>query len=68
MSVDITQLIMEKYYINELEKQLNRDRDRLKELKVYLEKRCTHPEKYLRPANIAYDMNAKICELCERII
>lgn len=68
MSVDVTQLAMQKYEINKLKNQLERDHNRLNEMIITLERQCTHPEKYLRPANIAYDMNAKICELCERII
>lgn len=68
MKIDTTDLIMQKYFIEELKKSINRDVNILAEKEAILKRQCNHPSKYLKPANISYDMDAKRCTLCEQII
>lgn len=75
MSVDITQLVMQKYYINELEKQLERDEIRLAEMIATLERQCTHPtiktdNKYHKGGYdyVSSVTISKTCTICDKVL
>jgi len=75
VSVDITQLVMQKYFINELKKSLERDHKKLQEMKATLERQCSHPTiktdrnycsggyDYLSSVTIV-----KTCTICDKVV
>ena len=75
MSVDITQLVMQKYEINKLEKNLERDHDKLREMIAKLEKQCSHPtvrtDRHYSEGGYDYLSSvtiSKTCTICDKVL
>ena len=75
MSVDVTDLVMQRYFINEEERNITIANKRLEEMWAQLRKQCTHPttvtsEKYYSGG---YDYISSVvitvtCTLCDKIL
>lgn len=75
MSVDITQLVMDRYYINEKRKEIERLNNEIDDLQKGLTRRCTHPttktDRHYFPGsyyNTSYETVTKICTICDKIL
>ena len=75
MSVDITQLVMQKYHINELKRHLEQDHNRLNEMCATLERQCTHPtiktdRKYHEGGydHVSSVTIIKTCTICDKVL
>lgn len=75
MSVDVTQLVMARYRINEHKKNIEYHQKCIDELQSKLERNCTHPtvkteEKY-RSGGYDYVSSVtiiKTCTLCDKVL
>lgn len=75
MSVDVTQLVMARYHINEHRKEIEYRKKCIAELQDKLERNCTHPttkteEKY---SSGGYDYVSsvhiiKTCTICDKVL
>lgn len=75
MSVDVTSLVMDRYFINELKKDIDNKNNELAHRWTDLQRKCTHPtikvdEKYYR-GGYDYVSSVKIthyCTICDKIV
>jgi hypothetical protein len=75
MSVDVTQLVMDRYYINELQDKISREHKELYDRWELLRKRCSHPtiridREYNRGG---YDYVSSVtithkCTICDKVL
>lgn len=75
MSVDVTQLVMDRYFINELTKELESKNKELAHRWKELQRKCNHPtirtERDYIPGSYydrSYVTIKEICKLCEAVV
>lgn len=75
MSVDITQLVMDKYHLVEKQKEIKRLYKEIDELQAGLERKCTHPtittKRDYTPGSYydrSYTTIIKTCTICDKVL
>lgn len=75
MSKDVTQLVMDRYFINELEAKINRDVEELNKRWAGLQERCDHPTIKVKDEYFSggYDYVSEvrishICTICDKVL
>lgn len=75
MSVDVTDLVMKKYFITEKKKQIEYLQKEIDEMQDWLEKKCTHPttitDRKYHSGGYDYVSSVTVttkCTLCEKVL
>ena len=75
MSVDVTSLVMDRYHIDEKQKEISRLENEIKELRKRLYRCCTHPttktdEKYSPGGynHVSSVTVTKTCPICDKVL